>query len=404
MSIPLAGFNSFVGIIGSGQIGEDPFDRRSWSGSSYFFFRECQRQGLLSRAIGVELPALTRARLIALNFSPNRRRWQTAYYMDPRYRRALTREVAARLSQGDFEHSFLQIGAMYDVPGLVGRRAPCFSYHDGNMAYSRQSPYAVQGLPPIAVKRGLAYERQVYDGLTMIFTMSEHLRQSFINDFDVPPERVVAIGAGINLEQLPDATLGKRYDRKEILFVGVEFERKGGWHLLEAFRNLRMRAPDAALHIVGPRALKIPAELHQGVHYHGYLNKAVPTELEKLKGLFRDASLFVMPSLYEPFGIAPLEAMAYGLPCLVTNGWGLRETVRDGVTGGLVESGNVDDLTEKLCTFLGDPVRLQAMGERGREKAIESTWEKVVSRLKSRIEKIVRPDGNGMAVTRSFGV
>ena len=59
-----------------------------------------------------------------------------------------------------------------------------------------------------------------------------------------------------------------------------------------------------------PRTLSIPLELAGGVRYHGFLSKSDPKDVEKLRELFRTCSLFVLPSLYEPFGIAPLEANA----------------------------------------------------------------------------------------------
>jgi glycosyltransferase involved in cell wall biosynthesis len=375
-----------VGIIGSGLVGERPFDRQAWSGSSYFFFTECERQGILHRAIGADLSRASRATFMALNFSPNRRRWQTAYYMDPRYRDALTREVSRQLRPDDLDHPFLQIGAMFDAPSLAAKGRPCFSYHDGNMAYMHRSPYAVKGLRPKAVERGLAFERRVYHGLTMIFTMSEHLRQSFIDDFEVPPDRVKAVGAGMNLEQLPEYVADKDYGRREALFVGVDFERKGGWELLRAFAHVRERMPDARLHIVGPKVLQVPPELSARVHVHGFLRKSDPNDAATLDRLFRDSSLFVMPSRYEPFGIAPLEAMMHQLPCIVTNDWGLKETVTEGETGALVECGNVDDLTAKLLQLLGDPDRLRRMGDRGRIRALEFTWEKVVGRIKEHMQ------------------
>ena len=378
-----------VGIIGSGLVGEKPFDRRSWSGLSYFFFTECERQGILHRAIGADLSRASRATFMALNFSPNRRRWQTAYYTDPRYRQALTREVSRQLRPDDFEHPFLQIGAMFDAPSLAVNGRPCFSYHDGNMAYMNRSPYAVKGLRPKAVERGLAFERRVYHGLTTIFTMSEDLRQSFIDDFDVPPERVKAVGAGMNLERLPEYLPNKDYSRRHVLFIGVDFERKGGWEVLRAFKNVRDRLPDAQLHIVGPNGLQIPPELTAGVQYHGFLRKWDAHDVATLDRLFRESSLFVMPSRYEPFGVAPLEAMIHQLPCVVTNDWGLKETVLEGETGGLVECGNIDDLTAKLLQFLSDPDRLRRMGDRCRVRALEFTWERVVGRMKSHIETVI---------------
>src|SRR3982074_2904391 len=102
--------HKIVGVIGSGQVGITPFDRQSWSGCSYFFFTECQRQGLLQRAFGVEVPRLKRYLLMAADYSSNRRLWRTRYYMNPRYRDALTEETRRNLQPEDFAYSFLQIG------------------------------------------------------------------------------------------------------------------------------------------------------------------------------------------------------------------------------------------------------------------------------------------------------
>jgi alpha-maltose-1-phosphate synthase len=380
--------HKIVGVIGSGQVGIAPFDRQSWSGCSYFFFTECQRQGLLHRAFGVEVPRLKRYLLMASDYSLNRRLWRTRYYMNPRYRDALTEETRRNLQQEDFGYSFLQIGAMFNVPSLVGNKTPCFSYHDGNMAQSLRSPYAVQGLSAQDIDRGLAYEKQVYLQLTRIFTMSEYLRQSFITDFDVPPGKVVSIGAGINLERIPEYFPDKKYDERNILFIGVDFARKGGWQLLEAFRQVRQKFSDATLHIVGPPQLNIPPKLQSGVIYHGFLRKQDPVDGPKLTQLFRDCSLFVMPSLFEPFGIAPLEAMVHQLPCVVTNRWALKEMVTPGETGELVECGSAEDIAVKIIQLFSHPQQLRQMGETGRELVLnEYRWEKVVARMKANIQE-----------------
>ena len=380
--------NKIVGVIGSGQIGIRPFDRQSWSGTSYFFFNECQRQGFLHRAFGVEVPRLKRYLLMAADCSSNRRLWRARYYMNPRYRDALTEETHRNLRQGDLGYNFLQIGAMFNVPSVVGNEVLCFSYHDGNMAQSLRSPYAVQGLSAKEIDRGLAYEKQVYLQLTRIFTMSEYLRQSFITDFDVPPEKVISIGAGINLEQIPEYFPDKKYDERNILFIGVDFARKGGRQLLEAFCQVQQKFSDATLHIVGPPQLNIPPNLQRGVVYHGFLRKHDPVEGPKLAQLFRACSLFVMPSLFEPFGIAPLEAMVHQLPCVVTNGWALKEMVTPGETGELVECGSAEDLAAKIIQLFSNPQQLRRMGETGRELVLNKySWERVVARMRVNVQE-----------------
>jgi glycosyltransferase involved in cell wall biosynthesis len=371
-----------VGVLGSGQIGYDPFDRRCWSGSSYFFFTALKARGRLHRAFGVEAPGLLRRWLMVRNVRRRRATWREQFYMDPAYRDALTAEVRRHLRPDDLEHDFLQLGAMYDVPGVLDGRARCYSYHDGNLAQSLRSPNAPRDLGARAIDRALAYERRVYHKLDRLFVMSEHLRQSFLDDFGLPPERVVNVGGGINLDALPEPAEGKRYDTGQVLFIGADFARKGGWDLLEAFRTVRARRPSATLHLVGPRELTIPAGLESGVVFHGFLSKSDPAGKARLDELFRAASLFVMPSRYEPFGIAPLEAMAYEVPALVTNRWALKEMVTPGETGDLVDVGDVAGLADKLDALLADPDALARMGKAGREKVLAYyTWDKVVDRL-----------------------
>jgi alpha-maltose-1-phosphate synthase len=193
---------------------------------------------------------------------------------------------------------------------------------------------------------------------------------------------VIAIGGGHNLGRRPEPDPSKRYDTESALFIGVDFRRKGGEQLLKAFAAVRERLPRATLHIVGPRSVAGFEPLSGGITLHGFLNKSIPADAAKLERLFREASLFVLPSLYEPFGIAPLEAMAYQLPCLVSNGWALAETVMDGVTGALVEPGNIDDLAAEMGTLLADPDRLRVLGQAaGRRFDEHPTWETVARRI-----------------------
>jgi glycosyltransferase involved in cell wall biosynthesis len=371
-----------VGLVGSGRVARDPFDRRQWSGSSYFFFTELQRRGRLRRAFGVEVPRWRRALYLARNFHPRRDTWREHFYMDVGYRDALTAQIRNRLEPGDFACAFIQLGAMFDGPSLVRAGGRCFSYNDGNLAELLRSPHAPRGLSARKIDRALAYERRVAHGLRKVFTMSEYLRQSFIRDFDVPAERVVNVGCGINLDALPEPVPDKRYDSREVLFIGVDFPRKGGWELLKAFRGVSAKYADARLHLVGPRELTVPAELQRGVVFHGFLNKSDPADRERLADLFRRCCLFVMPSLYEPFGIAPLEAMAHQLPAVVTRRWALQEMVTPGKTGELVACASVDDLEAKLTGLLGDPAALKRMGEAGRQTVLDRyTWDKVAQRL-----------------------
>ena len=340
------------------------------------------RAGILDRAVGIKVPRLHNSFLLAKNFNPSRSVWRTHYYFDPAYRRALSQAA----SQISVTSSLLfQTGHMFSLPDVFPKKK-CISYHDANLAVNLNSGFGFEGVSRRRVDQSLRYEKQTAGQMAAIFTMSEYVRQSFIADYGVPAERVFDVGAGINLTDFPAEDPHKDYTAPRILFVGIEFVRKGGPQLLQAFRIVRDAIPAAELHIVGPAKLK---DLSSGVIFHGHLSKANPGEKHKLESLFRDSTLFVLPSLYEPFGIAPLEAMLYQLPCLVTDAWALRETVTPGFNGDLVPKGSVDGLAAKLLQLLSNPDGLATMGRQGRERVLRQyTWSAVVDRMSYAIKMV----------------
>ena len=116
--------------------------------------------------------------------------------------------------------------------------------------------------------------------------------------------------------------------------------------------------------------------------FHGNLNKSIPAQRDELYRLYQSSSIFVLPSKYEPFGVAPLEAMLFQLPCIVTNGWALREFVVPGMNGALVEKESVESLVTALIELLKSPDQLARMGQRGREIVLENyLWPKVVAKM-----------------------
>ena len=364
-----------VTVFVGGSVGSDPWSDRTWSGSSASMLRAMQSKGLLAAAAGIEVPSLLRKMLLLKNFNISRPVWRQHFYADPAYRNALTKAAARVGAKGDV---LMQLGSMFSLPEAYPSRK-CISYHDGNLVERLKSGFNLEGISSRRIDQALRYEERVSCAMTAVFTFSEYLRQSFIRDYHVPPGKVFNVGGGINLTRIPDADEVKDYSIPRLLFIGSEFGRKGGPILLEAFAAIREAIPEAELHIAGPRQM---AEIPAGVFFHGHLVKSKPEEAERLDRLFRSATLFVLPSLYEPFGIAPLEAMLHRVPCVVTGEWALAETVRDGVNGALIRKGSASELAATVIRLLRDPQGLAAMGARARERALsEYTWPVVVERM-----------------------
>jgi glycosyltransferase involved in cell wall biosynthesis len=352
-------------------------------------FTALRDQLILRRAFGADVSKAYRCWLLARNYHRHRKVWRKKYYFDISYRKALTRAVANMILDDDRRTPFLQIGAMFDLPSVAGCGSKTMSYHDGNILESLHSGYGMQGVPKKAIDQIIQYERDLAHRTNLILTMSEYLRQSFIHGFSLPKHRVVNVGGGLNYLSVPPIPSDKNYDSAELLFVGVEFERKGGKQLLQAFADVVQQIPRAKLHIVGPASVSVPQSLKNSVILHGFLSRSNPAEARKMNELFDRCPILILPSLYEPFGIAPLEAMARGSACIVTDAWALREMVRPGVNGELVERGSADELAFKIVRLLSAPDDIRRFGQAGREIVLAHyTWPKVAQRIHAAAESI----------------
>ena len=383
-------------VCGSGAVGNHPLDADAWSGSSAFFFREIERRKALGQPVGGEISFFWKSLLALLNYSKNPAILRRRLYMDTRYRNALSRLLAAKIRNIDFapDSLVIQLGSMFNIADAVPDRYALSSYNDGNFIMSLQSPYfPKEHISAKKIDAAIRFEKETLSRMRYVWTMSEYLRNSFINDYGLAPEKVFCIGAGINLtdeiiaEMTQAAEAKKHYDNAEILFIGVDFPRKGGPTLLKAFRKTQADLPQAKLHIIGPKSPPEGMDSLPGVTWHGFLNKDNPEDKARLTSLFQKASLFVMPSVYEPFGIAPLEAMLNKVPCLVSNRWALPEIVPEGRVGELVEPENVEMLAEKMTHLLKNPEILQQYGDQCQPWVLERfSWRKVVDRLEGFLE------------------
>jgi glycosyltransferase involved in cell wall biosynthesis len=211
---------------------------------------------------------------------------------------------------------------------------------------------------------------------------SEWARRSFVTDYRVAEARTAVLPPGVDL------TLWKRAPRKtetgpaRLLFVGGDFERKGGRLLLDVYRQaLRERC---TLDLV-TRA-DIPDE--PGVRVHRGLTPRSPELIE----LYQKASAFVLPTLGDCYSIASLEAMATGLPVVVSAIGGIPEIIEDGKSGYLIAPRDGTALRSALDELLRDPERRLALGERARDR-VEARFdaEKTAKELLQLLGELARP-------------
>ena len=223
-----------------------------------------------------------------------------------------------------------------------------------------------------------------------IVTISEFSRQDIIRRYLVPPERVaVAYGAVEPIfRPLRDhATLGavrEKYSTGErfILSVGEIQPRKNLKTLIEAY--VRLRRADAIRHklvLVGKRAW-LSDETFAAARDSGYRDDLVFTGYvpdDDLMALYNAAELFVYPSLFEGFGLPPLEAMACGTPVITSNTSSLPEVVGD--AGIMLDPRDVDALASAIMQTTADKQLCLSLSDRGIRQAQEFSWESTARKV-----------------------
>lgn len=360
-----------------GVIDEDPFDPKTWSGSSAYFFRALRDRGVLCGAISAQPTQGMKLLYKGLSFQPRIEKWKFKYHLNTGVYRNMTKaakEVLSRIDPNDYQ-VILQVGAWYDMTGYLGK--PVVSYHDGNLATLLASPYGYPRIRESYIGRTFAYERDLYSRMELIFPMSKWLGDSFVRDLGVAPQKVFPVGAGINLPRIAE-TNNKSYEIPRLLFVGKDFKRKGGEVLLQAFELVRREIKEAELTIIGSDLVSPP----EGVRCLGFISKVSEDGLDILLNEYRRASVFVMPSLYEPFGIVFAEAMAHRLPCIGTNICAMPEIIQNGRTGYIVPPANLEALAKSILLMLKEPARCKEFGNSGYEHYIRNyTWDAVAARM-----------------------
>jgi len=203
-----------------------------------------------------------------------------------------------------------------------------------------------------------------------LVTWSEWACQGLVQEYEVPPEKVTVIPPGVDTAAFPST--GPRVDAGQpvrILFVGGDFERKGGPLLLEAFRRLRQSAaagpaqfdptPIVELNVV-TRA-ELPPEpgviVHTGLH---------PNDA-RLMQLYAQCDIFCLPTLADCLPLVLMEAGAAGLPLVSTQLAAIPEIVQDGRTGLLVPPADAITLAQALGRLVADAPLRAALGSGAQE-------------------------------------
>jgi glycosyltransferase involved in cell wall biosynthesis len=276
----------------------------------------------------------------------------------------------------------------YVVP-LLGRRPTVVTIHDCiHLLFPQYLPSR------LASRYAELMMRKAVERSALVFTVSEASRRDILRFFPATdPDRVEVVPNAIDpalLEDPGEEEIERVCERYQIrgrfvLYAGNIKPHKNVERLVEAFARLRQRSgfDDVKLLIIGDEASRYgslrrsveAAGVRQDVRFFGFVPERT------LAALYRLASVFAFPSLYEGFGLPPLEAMACGTPVLTSRLSSLPEVVGDAAL--LVDPYDVDDIASGLARILEDAELRARLVVAGRQRAQHFSWERSVRAIHS---------------------
>ncbi len=249
---------------------------------------------------------------------------------------------------------------------------PVVTFEDMTVAQALRQPDSVySALGSAAAARWKARQQRVYDRSRGCCVASRWVARSLREDYGIPDSKVHVVGLGRNLEVEPSP---KDWRTPRFLFVGADWERKRGAAVLEGFAAVREQYPEATLDLVGGHP---PVDV-EGVTGHGSLPLGSEEGRREYAGLLTRATCLLMPSTFEPYGIAYLDAAAAGVGSIGTTVGGAEDAVGD--SGRVVDPNDPEALTRAMLE-MADPETARSCGERALARSGTLTWQACAERV-----------------------
>jgi len=221
-----------------------------------------------------------------------------------------------------------------------------------------------------------------------------------LQEYKIDPDKVVVINPGVDFNDYEkhDKAWIRHTTRQEwgihpaelvMIFVSMNFEIKGLDEILPALAKLKAQNYPFKLVVVGKgnvpkyKSLAQKAQIGQDVIFTGPLNK------ENLIKMYLAGDLYLMLSKFDTFGMVVLEAMAAGLPVIISNHVGARDIVREGENGFIIDdTSDTESIVARAALFFDEEVRRKMSGA-AQQTAAQNTWDTVAEKYRNIYDKIL---------------
>lgn len=300
----------------------DPYSAKTYSGVPFQLFKEMDKQNLIvERVDGFDRRPADFIFGDYWDISRSIKRLRPTKSSIWRFRTDSRKKLSYRLTQKlkDIEYDvFLQIGC----GGLPNDNSIKVAHVEIPIQYAASEPffadtYGYSNLPDRKFQDAIAGQKQFFEECDLIWTNTEWTK-SLLIDAGASDNKIFVFPPCINFDPSIEY-IEKEFSTPKILFIGKDWERKGGPELIACFEELQKDYPTAQLDIVGCTPV---GDIPSGVNIHGFLDVKQESDNRVFKSLMSEANIFCLPSGWESTGIVYFEAMQYSIPVLMLAGQG----------------------------------------------------------------------------------
>lgn len=290
------------------------------------------------------------------------------YAQDRPFAQRLGKHFSQILTQGKYDLVFSPAGSA--TLAYLQTDVPIIYYSDATWRVLHDYYYCYTNVLPRMAKAADLFDRLSIERASLALFSSDWAARSAVHDYQADPSKVHTVFIGANLMDPPtraQALQREASDRIHLLMVGVSWENKGGAIALQTLQALLSRGKDAWLTVVGCKAPE--GVEHPRMRVIPFLNKQIPAEQERFQALWRESTVFILPTRFEAAGIVFCEAGAYGLPVVATATGGVGSLVKEGVNGYTLspESGG-EEYAKKILEITSDAGAYRQLCHSSREE------------------------------------
>ena len=253
---------------------------------------------------------------------------------------------------------------MRKIPSIVSIDATPINYDAVGEAYGH-----IPGKNIWLENRKYQWHRSTFVNATHIVSWCHWAKESLVRDYQISADKITVVPPGVDRENWKFGALKKETppgDKTRLLFVGGDFERKGGVALLKAFRENLSESCELDI-VTRDESVEDRVKGLPGIR----VLRGLKANSDPLKEAYSRADIFVFPTIADCLPVAVMEAMMAGLPVVTTQVGALSEEVESGVNGMIVPPGDEKALAQAVRDLASNPAKRRAMGETGRKMAEE---------------------------------